>query len=100
MRSISFESGISTEIFALEDTLISSFDISPDGYEIWISDAEGGITHKDVREAKSRARRYQLLEIKAGCISINPIRPEAILVSSNNKSLTYVSPMSISSNFN
>lgn len=88
MRSISFESGISTEIFALDDTLISSFDISPSGHEMWISDAEGGITHKDVREAKSRARRYQLLETKTGCVSINPVRPEAILVSSNNKSLT------------
>ncbi|GJJ12106.1 hypothetical protein Clacol_006347 [Clathrus columnatus] len=88
IRSISFESGISKEVFLLDDTLISSFDISPNGHEIWVSDAKGGVTHTDLREAKTRARHYELLDTKAGCLSINPTRPEALLISSNNKSLT------------
>lgn len=93
LRSISFESGISTEVFALDDILISSFDISPRGQELWISDAEGGLTHSDMRMRRSRACRYQLANTKIGCVSINPAHPEGLLVSSNNRTLTWVLPL-------
>ncbi|KAF8509262.1 WD40-repeat-containing domain protein [Gautieria morchelliformis] len=88
LRSISFESGISRELFALDDVLISSFDVPPSGKELWISDAEGGLTHTDMRERKSRACRYQLANTKIGCVSVNPAHPEGLLVSSNNRTLT------------
>ncbi|KAF8522250.1 WD40 repeat-like protein [Hysterangium stoloniferum] len=88
IRSISFESGQSREIFALDDVLISSMDILPDGHEFWISDAQGGLSHADVREPKHCSTRYQLADAKIGCVSVNPTHPEALLVSSNNRSLT------------
>jgi WD repeat-containing protein 76 len=82
---------MSKEVFALDDILISSFDVLPSGRELWISDAEGSLTHTDMRQRKSRARRYQLANTKVGCVSVNPAHPEALLVSSNNRSLTYAS---------
>jgi WD repeat-containing protein 76 len=88
LRSISFESGISRELFTLDDVLISSFDVPPSGKELWISDAGGGLTHTDMRERKSRAYRYQLANTKIGCVSVNPAHPEGLLVSSNNRTLT------------
>lgn len=88
LRSISFDSGISKEVFALDDILISSFDVTPSGRELWISDAEGGVTHSDIRQRNSRTCRYQLANTKIGCISVNPANPEGLLVSSNNRTLT------------
>ncbi|KAF8580875.1 WD40 repeat-like protein [Ramaria rubella] len=88
LRSISFESGVSREVFSLDDILISSFDVLPNGQELWISDAKGGLTHSDLRESKSRACRYELADVKIGCVSVNPIHPEGLLVSSNNRTLT------------
>jgi len=75
---------------SFDGSLINSFDILPNGHEIWISDADGYVTHADLREKKSRAMRYQLSDQKIGCVSVNPIRNEAILTSSNNRTLKFV----------
>ncbi|KAJ7452352.1 WD40-repeat-containing domain protein [Mycena galericulata] len=87
IRSLSFTSGISTEIFSTEDTLISSIDLTPTGHEMWISDALGGVWHRDLRQAKSATIRYGLADQKIGCISVNPTRPNFLLTASNNRSL-------------
>ncbi|TFK42537.1 WD40-repeat-containing domain protein [Crucibulum laeve] len=88
IRSLSFTSGVSREIYASNDrVLICSIDLAPTGNEMWISDGEGGATHLDLREAKSKARRYVLSEQKIGCISINPTRPNFILTASNSRFL-------------
>ncbi|KAI5123334.1 hypothetical protein M0805_001759 [Coniferiporia weirii] len=87
IRSTSIVSGLSREVFAMEDTLISSFDLPPTGQELWISDAEGGLTHLDLRQDKSKARRWALSEQKIGCVSINPTSPDMLLVASNDRTL-------------
>ncbi|KAJ7343432.1 WD40-repeat-containing domain protein [Mycena albidolilacea] len=87
IRSLCFTSGVSREIFSIEDTLISSIDITPTGHEMWISDALGGVWHRDLRQDKSTTIRYGLADQKIGCISINPTRPNFILTASNNRSL-------------
>ncbi|KAJ7111568.1 WD40-repeat-containing domain protein [Mycena crocata] len=87
IRSLSFTSGVSREIFSIEDTLISSFDLNPNGHEMWISDALGGVWHRDLREDKSKTIRYGLSDQKIGCISLNPIRTNFLLTASNNRSL-------------
>ncbi|KAJ7097876.1 WD40-repeat-containing domain protein [Mycena belliarum] len=87
IRSLSFTSGISQEIFSTEDTLISSIDLTPSGREMWISDALGGVWHRDLRQDKSSTIRYGLSDQKIGCISVNPTRPHLLLTSSNNRSL-------------
>ncbi|KAJ6547617.1 WD40-repeat-containing domain protein [Mycena capillaripes] len=87
IRSLSFTSGVSREIFSIEDTLISSFDLTPSGHEMWISDALGGVWHRDLRQDKSTTIRYGLSDQKIGCISVNPIRPNFILTASNSRSL-------------
>ena len=74
-------------MFSLEDTLLSSFDISPEGYELWMSDTDGGVTHLDLREDKSRARRYQLSDVKIGTVSLNPVNTNFLLTGSNSRSL-------------
>jgi hypothetical protein len=38
IRHMSFTSGISEEVYATDDTLISGFDFSGDGHVMWISD--------------------------------------------------------------
>jgi hypothetical protein len=87
VRSLSFTSGISREVFAVEKVLITSMDIPPASHELWLSDAEGWLTHLDLREDKSKRRTYQLSEQKIGCVSVNPINPAFILTSSNNRTL-------------
>ncbi|THH08660.1 hypothetical protein EW146_g8923 [Bondarzewia mesenterica] len=69
IRSLSFTSGISREVFSTEDVLITSIDLPPAGHEMWISDAGGGVTHLDLRQDKSKARWYQLADQKIGCVS-------------------------------
>lgn len=54
---------------------------------MWISDGIGGATHLDLREKKSKARRFGLSDNKIGCISINPSYPNLILTASNNRTL-------------
>ncbi|KAL0946835.1 hypothetical protein HGRIS_013003 [Hohenbuehelia grisea] len=87
IRTLSFTSGISREIFSVEETLISSIDLTPTGHEMWISDALGGVTHLDLREDKSKARWYGLSDQKIGCLSINPVQPHFMLTASNSRSL-------------
>ncbi|KAF8964048.1 WD40-repeat-containing domain protein, partial [Flammula alnicola] len=87
IRSLSFVSGTSKEIYSSEDgVLICSIDLPPTGQEMWVSDAAGGATHLDLREDKSKARRYGLSEAKIGSISINPTRPHFLLTASNSRS--------------
>ena len=66
VRKLSFTSGISTEVFSMEDTLITGIDLPVAGNEMWASDAAGGITHLDLREDKSKARWYQVSDQKVG----------------------------------
>ncbi|KAJ7709851.1 WD40-repeat-containing domain protein [Mycena rosella] len=87
IRSLSFTSGVSREIFSIEDTLICSIDLTSTGNEMWISDALGGVWHRDLRQDKSSAIRYGLSDHKIGCISVNPTRPNFLLTASNNRSL-------------
>ncbi|OCH95046.1 WD40 repeat-like protein [Obba rivulosa] len=87
IRSLSFESGISREIYSTEDALISSIDLPPDGNEMWISDALGGLTHLDLREEKSKARWYQVSDQKVGSVSVNPTNPHYLVTASNSRAL-------------
>ncbi|EGN95971.1 hypothetical protein SERLA73DRAFT_170411 [Serpula lacrymans var. lacrymans S7.3] len=88
IRSLSFTSGISQEIYSSEDNaLITSIDMPPRGNEMWISDAEGGITHLDMREDRDKARRYELADHKIGSVSVNPTSPHFLLTASNNRTL-------------
>ncbi|KAG5650769.1 hypothetical protein H0H81_011108 [Sphagnurus paluster] len=68
IRSLSFTTGISRQVYSTSDgTLISSFDLSPEGNEMWLSDSAGGITHLDLREgSKSKTRWYGLSDQKIG----------------------------------
>jgi WD40 repeat protein len=95
IRSLSFTTEIAQEIYVSEDNiLITHVDLTPTGHEMWISDGIGGATHLDLREGKSRARRFTLSDNKIGCISINPTRPNFILTASNNRTLKYASTSS------
>ncbi|KAF8625806.1 hypothetical protein AX15_005193 [Amanita polypyramis BW_CC] len=87
IRCLSFTTGISREIFSTDETLICSIDLDPSGHDMWISDGEGGVTHLDLRQHKSKAKRYFLSDSKIGCISVNPTRPNFLLTASNNRSL-------------
>jgi WD repeat-containing protein 76 len=92
IRRTSFTSGISTELFALDDILISAFDFTRNGHELWISDTKGGVTHLDMREDRHEARRFQLsVKEKIGCVSLNPVDDWSLLASCNDRSLKYVS---------
>ncbi|KAH9981161.1 WD40-repeat-containing domain protein [Lactifluus volemus] len=66
VRSLSFTSGISREVFAMEKVLITSMDVPPASHEMWLSDAEGWLTHLDLREDKSKRRAYQVSDHKVG----------------------------------
>ncbi|KAJ7581437.1 WD40-repeat-containing domain protein [Mycena floridula] len=87
IRSLSFTTGVSTEVFAAEDTLLCSIDLTPTGQEMWISDALGGLTHLDLRQRKSQAKWFNLSSVKIGCVSVNPTRPHFLLTASNDRSL-------------
>jgi len=71
----------------MENVLITSMDVPPASHELWLSDAEGWVTHLDLREDKSKRRAYQLSDQKIGCMSVNPTNPKFILTSSNNRVL-------------
>ena len=90
VRALSLASGISSEIYATEDTLITSVDLPPHGHEMWISDAAGGVTHMDLRAGRSHAKRYLLSEQKIGSVSVNPVRPYFLVTASNTRDLKYV----------
>ncbi|KAI0341807.1 WD40 repeat-like protein [Trametopsis cervina] len=87
IRSTSFVSGISREVFDNDGIAIQSFDLTPSGHELWFSDKSGGVTHLDLREDKSKARWYQLSADKIGCVSINPVDPMFLLTASNSRAL-------------
>ncbi|KAH9945953.1 WD40 repeat-like protein [Epithele typhae] len=88
VRSLSLVSGISSEIFATDDVLITSVDLPPQGQEMWISDAMGGITQMDLRASRSYAKRYNIGTHKIGNVSINPTHPYFLVTASNNRDLT------------
>ncbi|KAG8801953.1 hypothetical protein FRC17_006521, partial [Serendipita sp. 399] len=88
LRRTHFNTGQSDEIYALEDTLISSFDFSQTGHELWISDTRGGVTFLDLRADRHEARRWQLSESqKIGALSLNPVDGWSLLTSCNDRSL-------------
>lgn len=74
----------------MDGVLISGFDLPPTGNELWVSDTDGGLTHLDLREGGSKARRWFLSEQKIGCVSVNPTEPEKLLLSSNSRKMTCV----------
>jgi len=79
---------VTQDIYANKDGVpITHVDLTPSGHEMWISDGTGGATHLDLREEKSRARRFVLSDNKIGCISINPSYPNLILTASDNCTL-------------
>ncbi|KAH8833638.1 WD40-repeat-containing domain protein [Flagelloscypha sp. PMI_526] len=86
VRRTSLTDQASTELYSLEDTLLSSLDPLPNG-ELWVSDNDGGITHLDQREEQKKAIRYQLSDKKIGCVSLNPVYTNYLSVSSNSRSL-------------
>ncbi|TCD66698.1 hypothetical protein EIP91_001053 [Steccherinum ochraceum] len=89
LRSLSFTSGLSREIYATasEEILIHSMDMPPAGHEMWISDSSGGLTHLDLREDKSKAQWYGVSTHKIGSVSVNPTNPHFLLTASNNRFL-------------
>ncbi|KIY43382.1 WD40 repeat-like protein, partial [Fistulina hepatica ATCC 64428] len=88
IRSLTFTSGVSREIFAVDErVLISSLDLTPDGREMWLSDANGGVTHLDLRLGRSSARTFYLSDQKIGCVSINSTHTNLLLAASNSRSL-------------
>ncbi|KAF5377080.1 hypothetical protein D9757_007732 [Collybiopsis confluens] len=88
VRALSFTTGISREVFTNDDdTLISCVDVVPNGHEMWIADAAGGVTHLDLREHKSKGKWYQLSTQKIGCLSVNPTRTNFLLTASNSREM-------------
>ncbi|KAI0673056.1 WD40-repeat-containing domain protein [Trametes maxima] len=87
VRHLSLTSGVSTEVYATDDILLTSVDLPPHGHEMWISDADGGVTHMDLRAHRSHAKRYQLSEVKVGSVSVNPTRPSFLVTASNSREL-------------
>ncbi|TFK86915.1 WD40 repeat-like protein [Polyporus arcularius HHB13444] len=87
VRTLSLASGISSEIFATDDELITSIDLPPHGHEMWISDAAGGLTHMDLRAGRAHAKRYELSDQKIGSASVNPTRPYFLVTASNSREL-------------
>lgn len=87
LRQWSFTAGVSREVLSFEDILISGFDLPPQGNELWISDTGGGLTHMDLRQHKSKAKRYILGQHKIGSVSVNPVNPYALLTASNSRYL-------------
>ena len=91
VRHLSFPSGISREIFSTEDgVLISCVDLNPNGHEMWIADAQGGLTRLDLRQDKTKAHRFQMTaKEKIGSVSVNPTTPHFLLGASNDRTLRY-----------
>ncbi|KZT26539.1 WD40 repeat-like protein [Neolentinus lepideus HHB14362 ss-1] len=87
IRDLDLTTGVSREVYSTEDVLISSIDLPPAGHEMWLSDAQGGVSHLDLREHPSRARWYGLSDQKIGCVSVNPATPYYLLTASNSRAL-------------
>ncbi|KAF7304928.1 DNA damage-binding protein CMR1 [Mycena kentingensis (nom. inval.)] len=87
IRATSFPAGVSREVFATDDVLISSLDVAPNGTDMWVADGMGGVWHRDLRQDKTVAVRYGLSDQKIGCVSVNSSRPHFLVTSSNSRSL-------------
>lgn len=57
---------------------------------MWISDAQGGLTHVDKREGGRGARRQVNEKEKIGCVSVNKQQPHLLLTSSNDRTVKCV----------
>lgn len=79
IRSTNFETGHSSEIIDGDaftgEGLIHAFDFTPDGNEIWASDHNGGLLHRDLRAPIGDTRRWTIDRAKVGGFSINPTAP-------------------------
>jgi hypothetical protein len=90
VRQLSFTTGISREVFSLDEVLPCCVELTPSGHEMWISDTRGCLTHLDLRQPASSASTYQVATDKIGCVSVNPVDPHLLLTASNDRDLTYV----------
>ncbi|KAG0147965.1 hypothetical protein CROQUDRAFT_655560 [Cronartium quercuum f. sp. fusiforme G11] len=77
IRELNFETKQSTEVLAGDDLssgemLFSAFEFANEGREIWCSDNSGGLSHRDLREAKGKAKRWEMSKKKIGCVSLCP----------------------------
>jgi hypothetical protein len=90
LRKLSFETGVSEEVYALEGVLPCSIDVTGAGHEIWLSDASGMVSHIDLRASGKEVRQWQLSAVKIGSISVNPARQHTILCGSNDRTMKYV----------
>lgn len=77
VRELNFETKQSTEVLAgnalsAEEILFSAFEFANEGREIWCSDNSGGLSHRDLREVKQKARRWEVSKKKIGCVSLCP----------------------------
>ncbi|WWD19513.1 hypothetical protein CI109_103974 [Kwoniella shandongensis] len=95
LRHLDFSTFKSTELFAFtnEDMLITHFDLVPNGQEAWLADKNGGISHCDFRESKSRKERRRWIvqeegrAAKLGGISVNPLMPHLLVTAGNDQHL-------------
>ncbi|EGF99888.1 uncharacterized protein MELLADRAFT_112356 [Melampsora larici-populina 98AG31] len=77
VRELNFETKQSTEILdgdslSSDEMLFSAFEFANDGRELYCSDNSGGISHRDLREPKEKARRWEVSKKKIGCVSLCP----------------------------
>ncbi|KAH9814193.1 WD40-repeat-containing domain protein [Melampsora americana] len=78
IRELNFETKQSTEILAgnnlsSDEMLFSAFEFANEGREMFCSDNSGGISHRDLREPKEKAKRWEVSKKKIGCVSLSPI---------------------------
>ncbi|KAH8921735.1 WD40 repeat-like protein [Atractiella rhizophila] len=80
IRQLNFETGVSQQIVDLDlgadeddvgERLVSSFDLTSNRQEIWVSDTRGGLSHRDLRENKFSTRRWRISNKKVGCVSLH-----------------------------
>ncbi|KAH9934672.1 WD40-repeat-containing domain protein [Fomitopsis serialis] len=82
-----YTSSYDCTVFSMDDALITCIDLPVTGSEMWISDAEGGLTHLDLREDKSKARWFQVSNEKVGSVSVNPTAPHYLVTASNSRAM-------------
>lgn len=76
MRVTDLETGQSEEIldgdYFKEDCFYHSFDFSHDGNQLWAADSMGGLTHRDMREPREMAQRWNIDRSRISSIQLNP----------------------------
>ncbi|WVW86016.1 hypothetical protein I302_108054 [Kwoniella bestiolae CBS 10118] len=93
LRHLNFSTLKSSELFSFQDenTLVTHFDLLPNGQEAWITDRYGGLTHCDFREGKKERRRWIVQDegraAKLGGVSVNPLMPHLIVTAGNDQHL-------------